>query len=77
MLITLARASRQGPCAHTPGASRLAPDGQVWLLEAIAYPFISIGHDFAESAEKSGLSYAALIQRLVDTAQERHGHTHA
>ena len=49
---------------------RLAPDGQVWLLEANANPYISNGHDFAESAGKSGLSYTALIQRLVETAPD-------
>ncbi len=56
---------------------RLSADGQVWLLEANANPFISDGHDFAVAAEKSGLEYPALMQRLVDTALERHGHKHA
>jgi D-alanine-D-alanine ligase len=56
---------------------RLAADGEVWLLEANANPFISNGHDFADAADKSGLGYPALIQRLVDTALERHGHAHA
>jgi D-alanine-D-alanine ligase len=56
---------------------RLASDGQVWLLEANANPYISNGHDFAESAGKSGLAYAALIQRLVETAQERFDFKHA
>jgi D-alanine-D-alanine ligase len=56
---------------------RLAADGQVWLLEANANPYIADGHDFAESAGKSGLAYPALIQRLVETALQRHGHAHA
>lgn len=56
---------------------RLAPDGQVWLLEANANPYIADGHDFADASEKSGMPYPALIQRLVDTALERHKHTHA
>ncbi len=56
---------------------RLAADGEVWLLEANANPFISNGHDFADAADKSGLPYPALIQRLVDTALQRHGHAHA
>jgi D-alanine-D-alanine ligase len=50
---------------------RLAADGQVWFLEANANPYIARGHDFAESAEKSGLAFPALIQRLVDTALAR------
>lgn len=50
---------------------RLAPDGQVWFLEANANPYIAHGHDFAEAAEKSGLPYPALIQRLVDEALAR------
>ncbi len=52
---------------------RLADDDEVWFLEANANPFISEGHDFANAAEKAGLAYPALIQRLVDVALARHG----
>ncbi|MEZ4455948.1 MAG: ATP-grasp domain-containing protein [Gemmatimonadales bacterium] len=51
---------------------RLTPDGDVWFLEANANPFISYGHDMANMAEKTGLDYAAFIQRIVDHATARH-----
>ena len=53
---------------------RLAPDGEVWFLEANANPFISYGHDMANAAEKAGMDYYAFIQRLVDEAMARYGH---
>ena len=51
---------------------RLAPDGEVWFLEANANPFISYGHDMANAADKAGMDYYAFVQRLVDTAMERY-----
>ena len=51
---------------------RLAPDGEVWFLEANANPFISYGHDMANAAEKAGLDYYGFVQRLVDVAMARH-----
>ena len=53
---------------------RLAPDGEVWVLEANANPFISYGHDMANAAEKAGMDYYRFIQRLVDEAVARYGH---
>jgi D-alanine-D-alanine ligase len=53
---------------------RLAPDGEIWVLEANANPFISYGHDMANAAEKAGMDYYHFIQRLVDEAMARHGH---
>ena len=53
---------------------RLAPDGEVWFLEANANPFISYGHDMANAAEKAGMDYYEFIQRLVDEAMARHVH---
>ena len=52
---------------------RLAPDGEVWFLEANANPFISYGHDMANAADKAGMDYYAFVQRLVDEAMERYG----
>jgi D-alanine-D-alanine ligase len=52
---------------------RVAPDGEVWFLEANANPFISYGHDMANAAEKAGMNYYAFIQRIVDEAEERRG----
>jgi len=49
---------------------RLAND-EIWFIEANANPFISYGHDSAESAHKHGLPYDAFIQRIVDEAMTR------
>lgn len=54
---------------------RLAPDGQVWVLEANANPFISYGHDMANAAAKAGMEYSDFIQRLVDAAIARYERT--
>ena len=51
---------------------RLGPDGEIWILEANANPFISFGHEMANAAQKAGLDYYAFIQRLVDTAVARY-----
>jgi D-alanine-D-alanine ligase len=44
---------------------RMRPDGSVFVLEANANPNLTYGEDFAESAEAAGLSYEALIGRIV------------
>jgi len=51
---------------------RLAPDDQVWFIEANANPFISVGHDMANAAEKAGMDYNKFIQRIVDEALARY-----
>ena len=51
---------------------RLAPDGEVWFLEANANPFISYGHDMANAAEKAGMDYYDFVQRLVEVAVARY-----
>jgi len=51
---------------------RLAPDGEVWFIEANANPFISYGHDMANAAHKAGMGYDHFIQRLVDEAVARY-----
>jgi D-alanine-D-alanine ligase len=51
---------------------RLAPDGELWFLEANANPFISYGHDMANAAEKTGMDYYRFIERLVDEAVLRY-----
>src|SRR5258707_3636767 len=45
---------------------RLDDDGNVWVLEANPNPQIAKGEDFAASAEKLGLSYEALMQRIIN-----------
>jgi len=50
---------------------RLAHDNEVYVLEVNPNPFIAAEHELAEAAEKSGLKYNALIQRIVDEAMAR------
>jgi D-alanine-D-alanine ligase len=54
---------------------RLTADGQVWVLEANANPFISYGHDMANAAAKAGMEYSDFIQRIVDAAVARYERT--
>jgi D-alanine-D-alanine ligase len=44
---------------------RLTSDGRVFLLEANANPNLSKGEDLADSAKASGVSYTALVNRIV------------
>jgi D-alanine-D-alanine ligase len=46
---------------------RLSDDGRVYVLEANPNPQLAYGEDFAESAERAGVSYEALLQRIVTT----------
>ena len=45
---------------------RLDEAGTVWVLEANPNPQIAKGEDFAASAEKVGLAYDALLQRIIN-----------
>ena len=45
---------------------RLTPEGGVYVIEANANPNIEFGEDFAESAETAGISYEALLQRILN-----------
>ncbi len=44
---------------------RMKADGSVYLLEANCNPNLSYGEDFAESAAHGGLSYEALLLRII------------
>jgi D-alanine-D-alanine ligase len=44
---------------------RLDADGRVWVLEANPNPQLAYGEDFAEAAEHAGVSYEALLQRIL------------
>ncbi|MEM8732918.1 MAG: D-alanine--D-alanine ligase, partial [Planctomycetota bacterium] len=44
---------------------RLRNDGKVFVLEANANPNLSYGEDFAESAEKDGLTYEDLLSKII------------
>lgn len=45
---------------------RLDEAGHVWVLEANPNPQIAKGEDFAASAEKIGISYEAVLQRILN-----------
>jgi D-alanine-D-alanine ligase len=45
---------------------RLDEQGQAYVLEANPNPQIAYGEDFAESAARAGLSYEALMQRILN-----------
>jgi D-alanine-D-alanine ligase len=51
---------------------RLDEAGTVWALEANPNPQIARGEDFAASAEKVGLSYDALLQRIINLGLRWH-----
>ena len=44
---------------------RLNSEGDVYVLEANPNPNLSFGEDFAESAEKIGVSYEVLLQKII------------
>jgi D-alanine-D-alanine ligase len=45
---------------------RLDTSGGVWVLEANPNPQIAKGEDFAASAEKAGIGYEAVLQRIIN-----------
>jgi D-alanine-D-alanine ligase len=47
---------------------RLDAEGRLFVLEANPNPQLARGEDLAASAEHAGLSYEALIQRLLALA---------
>ncbi|MGB7219522.1 MAG: hypothetical protein WBD07_12010 [Vicinamibacterales bacterium] len=51
---------------------RLDQSGNVWVLEANPNPQIARGEDFAASAENIGLSYEAVLQRIVNLGLRWH-----
>ncbi len=44
---------------------RLDPNGTIYVLEANPNPQIAHDEDFAESAERAGISYRILLQRIL------------
>jgi D-alanine-D-alanine ligase len=51
---------------------RLAPDGRIVVLEANPNPDIAYGEEVAEAAEKIGMNYESLIDRIVRSALARY-----
>jgi D-alanine-D-alanine ligase len=45
---------------------RMDDSGKLFVLEANPNPQLSYGEEFAESAEKAGLSYEAVLQRIIN-----------
>ncbi len=45
---------------------RLNTDGQFYVMEANANPQLAFGEDLAESAERAGLTYEELLQRILN-----------
>lgn len=45
---------------------RLDPSGKIYVLEANPNPQIARGEDFAASAEKAGMPYPVVLQRLLN-----------
>ena len=44
---------------------RLDDAGSVWVLEANPNPQIARGEDFTDSAQKAGIPYEAVLQRIL------------
>jgi D-alanine-D-alanine ligase len=51
---------------------RLTPDGDIYILEANANPDIGYGEEFAEAAEKDGISYQDIIQKIIHCTLKRY-----
>jgi D-alanine-D-alanine ligase len=51
---------------------RLAPNGDVYVIEANPNPWLASRQEFAMAAKASGLSYADLIRTIVDLAMSRY-----
>ena len=49
---------------------RISDDGQAYLLEANPNPQIMYGEDFAESAEHDGVSYAKLLEKIINLGRK-------
>ncbi len=45
---------------------RMTDSGEIYVIEANANPNIEFGEDFSESAEMVGISYEALLQRILN-----------
>ena len=51
---------------------RMDADGKFYVLEANANPQLAFGEDFAESAERGGLKYEELLQRILNVGLKWH-----
>jgi D-alanine-D-alanine ligase len=51
---------------------RMDADGKFYVLEANANPQLAFGEDFAESADRAGLKYEELLQRILNVGLKWH-----
>jgi D-alanine-D-alanine ligase len=51
---------------------RLTPENRIVVLEANPNPDLAYGEEVAEAAEKAGISYEALINRIIAIALRRY-----
>jgi D-alanine-D-alanine ligase len=51
---------------------RLDANGQAYVIEANPNPQLAYGEDFAESAERAGLSYEQLLERIIGLGLQWH-----
>ena len=51
---------------------RMDANGKFYVLEANANPQLAFGEDFAESAERAGLKYEELLQRILSVGLRWH-----
>ena len=47
---------------------RLTPENKLFVMEANPNPALAFGEDFPESAEKAGIDYNSLIERIARMA---------
>ena len=50
---------------------RLTPDNQLYFLEANPNPDIAESEEFASAAEAAGISYMALLQKIINLGMNR------
>jgi D-alanine-D-alanine ligase len=52
---------------------RLSNEGQIWVIEVNPNCYLEREAEFARAAERGGITYDALITRIVELATARHG----
>lgn len=51
---------------------RMAETGEIYVIEVNASCYLERGSEFVMAAEKAGIEYAALLERIAELALERH-----
>lgn len=54
---------------------RITPEGDIFVLEANPNPDIAYGEEVAEAADRAGIPYEKLIDRILSLALKRYGAT--